>query len=155
MSDFAVHAYLITLGLHGLWRWAVLAAGLSLVSIALAALARPMPAALDRLKRGARLFVLAADIQLVLGLTLFLGLSPVTRGAMRSAMTGEAGYFVFHLLAMVVAIALAHAAGVVIRRQVHPRAAALRALALAGASLLLLLMATPWWRPLARLGGTG
>jgi uncharacterized membrane protein YozB (DUF420 family) len=139
MSDVASTLYLPLLVLHSAWRWVVLAA---LTAAATAALA-------DRNARSlGRACVIAVDLQLTIGLLLYLWLSPIGMSALR----GGAGDFetlffgLLHFLAMLLVVVLAHVAGIAVRRGATRWGGFVFLSALAVA-----LIATPWWRPLIRI----
>jgi hypothetical protein len=138
MSDFAAFLYAPVLGLHGVWRWVVLGALLA----AILATIRGRGS-----KQVSRLAVVAVDIQLTIGLLLYLWLSPVTRSAMRDGFSdGDTRFFgLVHFAVMLLVVVLAHAAGMSARRGASRRGAWLFTIALG-----LSLAATPWWRPLLR-----
>ncbi|MBX7481698.1 hypothetical protein [Qipengyuania qiaonensis] len=138
MTELAATLYLPALIAHSAWRWVVLAL---LVWAMLAAFTG------RRARLAARFAVPAADMQLTLGLLLYLWLSPLGSGAMTAGdLTGEAGFFaIFHFAAMVIALVVIHVAGISVRRSLERRGGVLFA-----AALLLTLVAIPWWRPLLR-----
>jgi hypothetical protein len=129
--------YLSALTVHSLLRWAVLALGLLAVASALGGAPR----------RRALPFVIALDLQLILGALLWLFLSPLT-GSLRQAMrSADARYFAAeHPVLGLVAVLLAHAGNVAWKKERH-RAAAV----LLGAALLAALANVPWGRPLLRM----
>jgi hypothetical protein len=104
--------FLVTLILHSLLRWVVLIFGL--VAIArgfLGWFGRKPWTPLD--DKAGRMFVIALDVQTVIGLLLYGVLSPITRTAfsdMGSAMRDSVLRFfaVEHLLLMLVAVGLVH-----------------------------------------------
>src|SRR5436190_1638280 len=104
--------FLPTLVLHSLLRWAVLAFGLLAIARALQGWfgARPWTSLDDR---AGKYFVMAIDIQTLVGLVLYAGLSPITRAAfanMGVAMkdTLLRFYAVEHVSLMLVALSLVH-----------------------------------------------
>ena len=135
--------YPATLLLHSWLRWVVIVLGL--VAIARAA------AAGGRRDSFALLFTVALDIQFLLGILLYVALSPMTRAAMHNmgaAMHTSALRFwaVEHPFAMVLALALAHVG------RSRPRRAAL----FFTLAVVLILIGLPWpplpyGRPLLRL----
>ena len=151
IDEFRALLYAPMLTAHGAWRWVVVLAGALVVVTALRSLSRPADPP-DAVRQASRLFVLSADIQLVLGLLLYLVLSPVSRAAFDGAQDSETMFFgVVHLLVMVLAVAVAHAGNVAVRRQTETRRAARAALTVQGTALAIMLLGTPWWRPLLRL----
>lgn len=139
MSDLASDFYLPVLALHSGWRWLVLVA---LAAAAGAALA-------DRHARSiGRIGVIAVDLQLTMGLLLYLWLSPIGMSSLRGGVGDfETLFFgLLHFLAMLLVVVLAHVAGIAVRRGATRRGGLVFLSALAVA-----LIATPWWRPLIRI----
>lgn len=144
--------------LHSWLRWAVLVAGLVAVARAVggARSARPWSTGDDA---AGRWFVITLDVQLLIGLILYVFLSPLTQTAMAdmaAAMQRSDLRFwgVEHVTGMVVGVALAHVGRVRIRRQAagQHRTAAI----FFGLALLVILLSIPWpgmpvARPLFRL----
>jgi hypothetical protein len=94
-------------------------------------------------------FVAALDLQLLIGLLLYVFLSPVTQSAfvdMAAAMgASDIRFFaVEHPFGMIVAIALAHVGRVRIRKAPDSESRHKRALIFFGLSLLILLASIPW-----------
>lgn len=151
--------YSAILVLHSLLRWVVIVAGLMAVVRAFGARQRQRTwTRADN--RSGLLFVAALDLQLLVGLTLYLILSPLTRLAFddfASAMRNTELRFwaVEHPFGMLVAVALAHVGRVRIRKSTndarrHDLAAMFFLLA-----LVALLVSSPWpglpnGRPLVR-----
>lgn len=140
--------FLPTLVLHSLLRWAVLAFGLVAVLRAVRGWfgARPWTSLDDR---AGRLFVIAFDVQTLVGLILYGAFSPITRAAfsdmgvaMKDALLRF--YAVEHVAMMLVALGLAHV-GRARTRKVSGDPARHRAAAIFfGLALLLVLAAIPW-----------
>jgi hypothetical protein len=148
--------YSFTLTLHSLVRWLVLIAGILAAGRAILGRLRQADwTGLDN--RLGLLFMIGVDIQVLLGLLLYLFLSPATaevftdfRAAMADA--GARFFAVDHVLLMMVAVALVHMGRALPKKvepatQKHQRAAILFSLA-----LIAILIAIPWSRPLFRLG---
>lgn len=136
--------YPMLLALHSLLRWAVLAAGGAAVLGALGGRAG-WSAADDR--RGLW-FVLAMDLQFLLGLLLYAGVSPMTRVAFADfggAMGNSVLRFwaVEHLFGMLIAVALVHIGRVRIRKADAGRRRRL-ALIFYGLALVIVLASIPW-----------
>jgi hypothetical protein len=116
--------YPLMLVVHSLLRWVVLAAGLVAFGRALAGMrARRAWTAGD--DRAGQVFVGTLDLQLLIGLVLYFGLSPITRAAMQdfgAAMGNSMLRFwaVEHILGMVIAVALAHVGRVRVRKTTDP-----------------------------------
>lgn len=75
------------LAFHGLLRWIVLAAAVAAIFVALSGWSGTKPASTN-LGRFSIIFVIAMDIELLTGLLLYFGASPITRAAL--ANIGEA-----------------------------------------------------------------
>jgi hypothetical protein len=136
--------YPILLAVHSLLRWAVLAAGGAAVLRALGG-KRTWSAADDR---AGLWFVVAMDLQFLLGLLLYAGVSPITRvafadfgGAMANSMLRY--WAVEHLFGMLIAIALVHIGRVRIRKADAARRRRL-ALIFYGLALVIILASIPW-----------
>lgn len=152
--------YLPILALHSLLRWVVLAAGLLAVGRA-AAGARSRAAWTSADESAARWFVIALDVQVLLGLALYVWLSPMTQVAFQdfgSAMRNPALRFfaVEHLVGMVAAVALAHIGRARLRRATDAARRHRTALIFFGLAILVVLLTIPWpgmpaARPLFRL----
>ncbi len=130
--------YANLLFLHSWVRWAVVVLG----AVAVIAAFQDRAAA----RRRVLPFVLALDVQLVLGLLLYLFYSPLTRG------TGGGAALRYwraeHPALAVGAVVLAHVGNVVVKRSGKERGLAGAVLLLA--ALVLVLVAVPWTRPLLR-----
>jgi uncharacterized membrane protein len=110
--------YGFVLNVHSWMRWVVIATCLwSLLRSAMAGQRPWTPAD----ARASRIFIITLDVQFLLGLLLYLVLSPFTRQALSdigTAMKVSALRFfvVEHLFGMIVALALAHVGAVRIRK---------------------------------------
>lgn len=141
---------------HGLLRWVVLATALAAIFVAFSGWSGAKPASAN-LRRYSLLFVIAMDLELLLGLLLYFGASPITRAAL--ANLGEAMkqqeprfFAVEHTTLMLLAVVGAHVGGALSRKG-RTEMMKYRGAAVAFAiSLLLVLGGIPWWRPLFRLG---
>jgi hypothetical protein len=101
-------------------------------------------------------FVIAVDIQFLVGLLLFGILSPLTRAAFANfgvAMQNkEMRFFVLeHSFLMICFLAFVHLGNVRIRRALDDRAKHRAGVIWWGISFMLLLAGVPWWRPLLRI----
>lgn len=140
--------YPLMLVVHSLLRWVVLAAGLVAFGRALAAMRgrRAWTAGDDR---ASQVFVGTLDLQLLIGLVLYFGLSPITRTAMQdfgAAMGNSMLRFwaVEHILGMVIAVALAHVGRVRVRKTTDPVRRHKLAAIFFGLALIAILATIPW-----------
>lgn len=147
--------YSAVLLLHSWVRWLVLLAGVIALLRAVAA-GRGWTPGDDR---ATLLYTVALDVQFLLGLLLYVFLSPTVSLAfqnMAAAMqTTSLRFFVVeHAIGMLLALAVAHVARIRVRRAA-PEAKGRTAAIFIGASLLLMVLAMPWpglpyGRPLLR-----
>lgn len=143
--------YIPLLHSHNLLRWLVLAAALFTIALALRGLIGQR--AWGRLEHTTSLaFVISLDLQLVLGLFLFL-LSPLVQTAIRNVSTAMSSselrfFLVEHSLLMIIAVTLAHLGNVLVKRTPHDKSKFIRAFIWYGLTSLAMLVAIPWWRPL-------
>ncbi len=145
----------ILLLVHSWLRWLVVALAVATVGRAVRGwVGRRSRSALD--DRLGRLFVIALDGQVLLGVVLYLFVSPMTTGAFRVPGTIMANaalrfWVVEHPFAMLAALALAHVGRVRIRRATEAPARHRVAAVFFGLALLLLLVGVPWpFMPTAR-----
>lgn len=147
----------IILSLHSVLRWIVLIAGLAAAGRAIAGWIRQMEwRGLDR--RLGLLFTVSMDVQVLLGLVLYLFLSPITTGNFSNF--GEAMsnpdvrfFLVEHLVLMLVAVALAHVGRSRSQKAEEDKTKHARAALFFTLALVAILLAIPWGsRPLLRLG---
>ncbi|MDX2006425.1 MAG: hypothetical protein SFU83_14200 [Meiothermus sp.] len=145
--------YEFVLILHNVLRWLVVGAAVWVMVASVRGLQTGQYAASDR--TAGRVFVGAMDTMLLLGLILMF-VSPVVRAALAD-LGGAMGqrdlrfFAMEHWLLMVFAVALAHLGSSRVRRAVEASAKHRQALIFYGLSLLLVLFAIPWWRPLLRM----
>lgn len=145
--------YSAILGLHGAWRWAVLAT--ALLAIVAAVIGLTGKRAFSPLgRKTGLLYVAALDMQFLLGLIL-LATSPLIAAAftdMGAAMkVKELRFFtVEHTIFMLVAVVLAHVGSARAKRAAKDRLKYRRMLVWNAASLGVVLVGIPWWRPLLR-----
>jgi hypothetical protein len=139
--------YILVLALHSILRWAVLATGAAAAvrAVSGARAARAWTAADDR---AGLWFVIAMDLQLLLGLVLYAGLSPITRAAFADvggAMGNSVLRFwaVEHAFGMIIAVALVHIGRVKLRKAETQRRHKVAALFF-GLALLAVLLSIPW-----------
>jgi hypothetical protein len=142
------------LAFHGLLRWVALAAAIAAILVALSGWSGTKPAGRN-LRLASVIYVITMDIQLLLGLLLFFGASPITRAAMSdfgAAMKEHESRFftVEHTLLMLLAVICAHL-GAALARKGRTDSVKYRGSAVAFVfSLLLMLGGIPWWRPFLR-----
>jgi hypothetical protein len=149
--------YSTVLLLHSWLRWAALVLG---VVATLAALVdrRAGGSAADRL---GLFFMIALDVQLLLGLLLYFALSPVTAAAFKDfggAMHDPALRFwaVEHAATMLLAVIMAHVGNVLARKATTPASKRMMQIAWFGLATVAMIARTPWpgmpnGRPLFRL----
>jgi hypothetical protein len=138
--------YTTVLLLHSWIRWIALVA---CVGVTLAALRGKVDGEKSIADRWGLVAMMTLDLQLLLGLVLYLGLSPNMQeilnnfgASMKRADTRF--WAVEHLSTMFVAIALAHVGRVLARKAVTPAAKRTRLLVCFGVATLLLLVGMPW-----------
>jgi hypothetical protein len=133
---------------HSWLRWLVLLAALAAIARAIGGVNTRRPwTPLD--DRAGMWFTSALDLQMLIGLILYVFLSPVTQSAfvdMAAAMRAAPIRFfaVEHPVGMVVAIALAHVGRARVRKAPDSESKHKRALIFFGLSLLVLLLSIPW-----------
>jgi hypothetical protein len=150
--------YNLVLLLHSWLRWAVLAAA---VYATAAAAADSAGARAERTDHAGLAFVTLVDIQLLLGLLLYLVLSPFTKEALRdfgAAMrnSGLRFWAVEHSMTMLAAVILVHVGRVLARKADTPASRRVRLMVCFGLALVLIVVAIPWpglanGRPLLRV----
>ena len=150
--------YLIVLTIHGLWRWVALLAALTAASVAVAGLIRRSD--FHPVGHRAGIFYMAAlDAQLFMGLWLY-SISPLVRSAwanLPAAMkTHDLRFFsVEHITTMLLAVVLVHVGAFRGRRAQTDRAKHLNLAGWNVASLAMILVGIPWWRPFLRAAWNG
>jgi len=147
--------YSTVLVIHSWVRWAALLAAV----MALISLLTDRTGA--RGERWGLVLVICMDLQLLLGLALYVALSPFTTEALRnfSAAMQQPSLRFFamdHPATMLLAVVLVHVGRVLGRKAATPAAARTRLLACFGVALLLMLAGMPWpglpaGRPLFRI----
>jgi heme/copper-type cytochrome/quinol oxidase subunit 4 len=147
--------YPLFLSFHNIWRWVVLIVGIVATVLAFIGWLQKRPWTEQNRKINS-FFGIALDIQLLLGLILYIFLSPLTRSffadigaAMENA--DLRFYGLEHFFYMIVAVVLVHLGAVFARRadsdpKKHRNAAIFFTLA-----FLIILVGIPWARPLFRL----
>ena len=139
---------------HSLMRWIVLLTGLAAAGRGIAGWGGKRWTAADG--RAGRFFVIALDIQFLLGLLLYVVFSPIVSLAMQNfgvAMRDPVQRFflVEHALGMIVALALAHIGQSKIRKSTDEARRHRIAAVFFSLALLLILLSIPWpFMPAAR-----
>ena len=151
--------YSFVLLLHSWFRWAALAVGIVATVVAIGDKTGGGPG--SRADRVGLMFVMLVDIQLLLGLLLYLVLSPFTATALRdfgAAMRAPALRFwaVEHAATMLLAVIAVHVGRVLARTARTPQARRTRQVVSFGLATVLMIVATPWpgmanGRPLFRV----
>jgi len=140
--------YSSALWLHSLLRWAVLITGLVAWVRAIGGKTRNRPwTPKDEL--WGLLLTISADLQLLVGLVLYIFLSPITRLGVRNFAAAmqipTARFFtVEHAAGMLVAIALIHVGRVRIRKTTEVRRKHGTAMIFFGIALVVIIIAIPW-----------
>jgi len=144
--------YTFILAVHNIMRWIV-------VVLALIALVRAYWGWFGKRewsltdRKVGMYFSISMDVQLLLGLILYFGLSPITRSAIQNigAAMAEAGLRFFaleHLFFMLLAVIVVHAGTTLSRKAVDPVAKHRRAALWFTLAVLLILIGMPWSRSL-------
>jgi hypothetical protein len=140
------------LGLHNLVRWFVIAVGLyATVRFWRGWLQRGTWGSAD--ESAARLYVIAVDVQFLVGVILYAAFSPLTRkaftdmgAAMRDAPVRY--YVVEHVVMMLAAIVIAHIGSARLKRATGDAAKFQTAALWFGVSIAAILGFVPWGRPM-------
>lgn len=160
VAPYNLQMYSTLLIAHSWLRWLVIVAAVLALMRAAGGIGgtRPWDRGADR---STLLFTISLDLQLLIGLILYVALSPFTQAAfqdMAAAMRNPAARFfaVEHLVGMVVAVVFAHVGRVQIRRATSDAAKYQRALVFIGIAAVIVLLSIPWpWmmagRPLFRM----
>ena len=138
--------YSVVLTLHSWIRWIALVAA---VGVTLAAIRGKVDGARSIADRWGLVAMMTLDLQMLLGLMLYFGLSPNMREilnhfgeSMKRADTRF--YAVEHIATMLIAIVLAHVGRVLARKAPTPAAKRTRLLVTFGLATLLILVGMPW-----------
>jgi hypothetical protein len=140
--------YSAVLSVHSWLRWVVLILAVLVVVRAVMGRSRQTPwTAAD--EHAGKWFVASLDLQMLLGLLLYVALSPATAEAFNdfgAAMRISPLRFwaVEHLVGMVIAVALAHIGRVRVRRATDPKARHTTALVFTAISLVVMVLSIPW-----------
>lgn len=133
---------------HSDWRWVVLIAGLATLVSALSGLSGERSWAAGG-ARTARFFGIALDIQVLIGVAMYLILSPLTTVALAAA---TSFFTVYHPAIMFTAFIAVHVSAVLVRRARSDAGHHRRALIFYGITWLMVLAGVPWgMRPWFRL----
>jgi hypothetical protein len=151
--------YTLVLLVHSWLRWVALAAGVAAIGTSFSD--RGGAKTGGAAERWGLIFMIVLDLQMLLGLLLYLVLSPFTTEAMRdfgAAMRspGLRFFAVEHLVMMFAAVILAHVGRVLARKAKTPEAKRTRRLICYGLAMVVMLLGIPWpgmpaGRPLFRL----
>jgi hypothetical protein len=140
---------------HSLWRWVVILTGLAAIAFAVMGLVGAVPWG-GNAERFGKLFSRAVDLQFLIGASLYLIFSPLTTVVLSVAGDVPEGFDlrffgVYHGAIMTVAFLDVHISAALIRRGRNDAARHRRSIFLYGQTLLIILLAIPWWRPLFRI----
>ncbi len=151
--------YTLVLALHSWIRWVALVAGIAATVTTLSD--RAYTGAQGRADMWGLVLMMTLDIQMLLGLFLYLVLSPFTTEAMRdfgAAMRnpGLRFFAVEHVTLMFAAVVLAHVGRLIARKAPTPEAKRFRMMMCFGLATLAMVVAIPWpgmasGRPLFRI----
>jgi hypothetical protein len=151
--------YTIVLTLHSWIRWVALLAGIGATIMAVRDAASPEGTA--RLDRWGLAFVTSLDLQLLLGLLLYLVVSPnmaEIRANFGASMQDPVARFwaVEHITTMIVAVVVVHVGRVLGRKAASPDSKKMKLFICFGIATALMLLAIPWpgmraGRPLFRM----
>jgi hypothetical protein len=145
--------YGVLLAIHNLLRWLVLLAGVLAVVRAVVGLLSKRPWNQGDRKAGV-FYTSVLDLQFLVGLVLTFT-SPLVRAALANLSAAlsmnDLRFFPFeHIPFMLVAVVMAHAGSNLARKAKDASGQHRRAALGYGLSLLVILLAIPWWRPLLR-----
>ena len=144
--------YSVVLAIHNILRWVVLI--VALVAVVRAYMGWFGKKEWTPADRKLGMFVgMSIDIQLLVGLLLYIFFSPLTRAVFQDfgAVMGVADlrfFAVEHVFYMVLAVVFAHLGSILSRKAPESKAKFQRAAIFFGLSLLLMLLGIPWTRPL-------
>jgi hypothetical protein len=144
--------YPFVLAVHNIVRWIVLLLGVWAVYCSASGWLGKRPWTASDRKAGVY-FSSAFDTQLLLGLVLYFFLSPITRAALADfgAVMGDSGLRFFaieHTLFMLVGVVLVHLGSILPKKAAMDNLKHQRAFIFFGLALVILLLGTPWMRPL-------
>jgi hypothetical protein len=138
--------YELLLAVHSWLRWLALLAGLSAT---LAVLMTPLRTPAGRSETWGLIFMIAVDIQMLLGLLLYFFVSPNTTAMFSNfgaAMRDPVARFwaVEHVVTMLAAVVLVHVGRVLGRKAATPQSRRTRMLLCFALATIAMLVATPW-----------
>lgn len=142
-------------GLHNLLRWVVLFGGIWALIAAIRGLAAQAPWTAG-VRRAGAIFTGSLQLQVVIGLLLYV-VSPIVRGGLSNFGTAMGSdvtrfFLVEHLVLMILAAVSGQLGLSLARRAGDDRSSYIRATVGFGLAMALILLATPWWRPLLPWG---
>ena len=137
----------LMLALHSLIRWAAIAFGFVIIIRALSGMSKGSFEDADG--RFGRLFAISLDVQMLLGILMYLFFSTITTSAIEnlgSAMSNSVTRFwiVEHPTMMLAALVFAHIGVVRVRKAPEAKAKHRTGLIFFGIAMLLILLGTPW-----------
>ncbi len=143
--------------LHSWLRWVALVAGVA-ATIAAATDTTPPPAA-SRADRWGLILMITLDIQMLLGLVMYLTVTlPSIQGHMAEVMqdAGARFFAVEHITMMLAAVVITHVGRVLARKSADAQAKKMKLMVCFGIATVLMFLAVPWpgmkaGRPLFRL----
>jgi hypothetical protein len=151
--------YTLVLLLHSWIRWFAVITGV--ITTVMLLTTRPGKSQADPADRWGLFFMIAMDLQLLLGMALYLGVSPNSAAILSdfgAAMKDPAARFfaVEHITIMLFAIVMAHLGRILARKATTPAAKRRRLLICLGLATVAMLAGTPWpgmqgGRPLFRI----
>lgn len=144
--------YQVVLAIHNILRWVILI-------LAVVALFRAYAGWIGKReytetdRKAGVFFSVSLDVQLLVGIILYIFLSPITRTAFQdfgTAMTiPDIRFFaVEHILLMILAVILVHVGMIVSKRATSDVSKHRRAAIWYSLTVLVIILAIPWWRPL-------
>lgn len=139
--------YTTVLLLHSWLRWVALIAGIGATVLAMRGAAGPSGD--SRLERWGMALVSALDLQMLLGLLLYLVLSPTMteiRANFGASMKDPVARFwaVEHITMMILAVALVHVGRVLGRKAATPESKRMKLFVCFGIATVLMLLSIPW-----------
>jgi hypothetical protein len=140
--------YTALLFVHSWLRWAVVLSGIAAVAGAAGGVSsRRAWLPIDNLR--SRIFAVSLDVQVLIGLILYAGLSPVTRSGFENMSLTMRDpvlrfFVVEHLTGMIAALALAHIGRARVRKTDDSAVRHRMVLVFMGLALVIILLSIPW-----------